>query len=953
MRNIMLVLLAVAVAVPLAAEEKPLQVLTSRPDSNIQFQTMETTDQLLISVTDAAGHPMRGLTPADFIIEQAGKKARILSAEPLETSKQIGLNLVFVIDNSASMKKRNAVRPLLEAMEAFFKTVRPIDNIHLITFSTEDKIQIDNLTLNTQTIKSADPTQLRNFLQKSYGSGMSGRTVLYEAMVHGLKLMQAMPAKEHKFMVVFSDGEDINSAFKEKTVKAEAAMVDNMVSYAIDYLPGAEPSPFLKEFTELNNGRVWKATSAAELLPVFESFSSTLLYRYVVAYRFLNPPRGTMTMLPTGLTLQRLTLLDGRPVTNMVFFKPGQSALAAPYVLFNDPSQTATFRPDAQVALLDRYHHILNHIGWRLKQDTGLNAHIVGCRADEGIEKQDPALANQRAAAIRTYLNTIWEIDEARLTIEARKLPAKAADQARIGGTAENRRAEIDLKSAGMQPAANISFVAATDTAEIVIRPQIEAEYGVADWRIDLKTDEQIVKTLTGQKALQPEYRIALADLQLADWVGRNQYHARIRVADINADSLETATDMLPIQTRDTVLIHTLAGSPTGSVAVTPQQIVVEELTTIDSSPLLNFIFFETGASELAPQYIQLESKAATKAFAEARLKGTMEKYQNLLNIIGKRLRDNPDARIRIVGCNSGHGPEKGRTDLSRSRAEAVKAYLKYIWGISTGRMDVEARSLPAASSTNRIEEGRRENQRVELYSETPAVLDTIQSTYVQQISKQDSLRVTPAISADYAITAWRLDVTGDDKLLTSLDGEGALAPQYRLNFDQIDIAAVGASRTVGATLQVTDRQGNMFRTPTAAVDVKYIKRRQLLAQKQGYKVQEKYALILFDYNSAKIKARNKVIVDRIIERLKKFPDAEVKIVGHSDSIGKPEYNIALSEKRARAVYQQLLAAGMVQSDKITHAGIGANEPLYDNTRPEGRALNRTVTVELQYQQMQ
>jgi outer membrane protein OmpA-like peptidoglycan-associated protein len=132
---------------------------------------------------------------------------------------------------------------------------------------------------------------------------------------------------------------------------------------------------------------------------------------------------------------------------------------------------------------------------------------------------------------------------------------------------------------------------------------------------------------------------------------------------------------------------------------------------------------------------------------------------------------------------------------------------------------------------------------------------------------------------------------------------------------------------------------------------VQFIKREERLAQKKGYRVLEKYALILFDFNRSDIKAHNREIVDRIVDRIKEIPTATVSITGHTDSIGNQDYNVALSIKRARAAYDQILAGGIPKGENITYAGTGPLNPLFDNELPEGRALNRTVTVTLEYQQ--
>ncbi len=130
-------------------------------------------------------------------------------------------------------------------------------------------------------------------------------------------------------------------------------------------------------------------------------------------------------------------------------------------------------------------------------------------------------------------------------------------------------------------------------------------------------------------------------------------------------------------------------------------------MTTIDSSPLLNYVFFETGQSDIPSRYATFSSQTETQSFSESKLKGTMEKYAHTLNIIGRRLRDNSEARIKIVGCNSNRGEEHNRKDLSRSRAESVKAYLKYIWGIQASRVELEVRNRPAVASTGSVAEGR------------------------------------------------------------------------------------------------------------------------------------------------------------------------------------------------------------------------------------------------------
>ena len=85
-----------------------------------------------------------------------------------------------------------------------------------------------------------------------------------------------MAGKKNKFMVVFSDGEDLNSEVSTQTVMEAARQISNFGVYTVDYMPTESLDGFLKRMASSHNGRAWKARSAEELLPIFKSFSSTL-----------------------------------------------------------------------------------------------------------------------------------------------------------------------------------------------------------------------------------------------------------------------------------------------------------------------------------------------------------------------------------------------------------------------------------------------------------------------------------------------------------------------------------------------------------------------------------------------------------------------------------------------------------------------------------------------------
>jgi outer membrane protein OmpA-like peptidoglycan-associated protein len=399
------------------------------------------------------------------------------------------------------------------------------------------------------------------------------------------------------------------------------------------------------------------------------------------------------------------------------------------------------------------------------------------------------------------------------------------------------------------------------------------------------------------------------------------------------------------------ILAYKFYYPPVGSAYLSPDTVNVEEITTIDSSPMLNHIYFTQGESIIDDRYQQFTTLDQTRNFSETSLSGGLEKYHNVLNIIGSRLRENETAEILLVGCNSNHGEEKGRTDLSRARAESVKAYLRYVWGINQERIAVEARNLPRIPSTSRVEEGRAENRRVEIHCDQLDILAPVQSTYLRIKSDAESLQILADISSEHGLDSWKATVLSDEGIVWTQQGQDNFTGNIILPSKVFTPEKLSGFKQLKATIEITDIEGQTLKITTEPTQINFIQKKQRLARNLGYMVEEKYALILFDFDSAEIKDRNAAIVEQIIERIISRPDAAVNIVGHTDSIGKERYNLKLSERRAKAVYDKITEDISPDGSRaIQYSGIGPFEPIYPNDSPENRALNRTVIVTLVYE---
>ena len=103
---------------------------------------------------------------------------------------------------------------------------------------------------------------------------------------------------------------------------------------------------------------------------------------------------------------------------------------------------------------------------------------------------------------------------------------------------------------------------------------------------------------------------------------------------------------------------------------------------------------------------------------------------------------------------------------------------------------------------------------------------------------------------------------------------------------------------------------------------------------------------ILFDNGKATIKFESAEILNQIINVLKKYPNSRFRIEGHTDSVGKKQKNIELSQNRADAVKIYLIQGGIDQS-RLESIGYGPDKPIASNKNKKGRELNRRVEINL------
>ena len=101
---------------------------------------------------------------------------------------------------------------------------------------------------------------------------------------------------------------------------------------------------------------------------------------------------------------------------------------------------------------------------------------------------------------------------------------------------------------------------------------------------------------------------------------------------------------------------------------------------------------------------------------------------------------------------------------------------------------------------------------------------------------------------------------------------------------------------------------------------------------------------ILFDTNKSDLRAASMSEIQKMAEVLKKYPDTNVLVEGHTDASGSDAINNPLSQRRAQAVANYTVSQG-VDASRITTQGYGSSQPIADNTTEAGKQANRRVEI--------
>jgi Ca-activated chloride channel homolog len=181
---------------PVMPTPKPKPTPTPQEPDDSAYEVVRVSSNLVVvpvSVTDAAGQPVMGLTAADFRLEEEGRQQEIAQ---IGDPEQVPLDIAVLLDVSGSVNARFAFEK--EAASRFLKQVlKPADRATLFAIDQQPRLELarDTAERAAARLMSIDPSR--------------GPTAFYDTVIEASRsLAQSSPPQHRRVLVVISDGED-------------------------------------------------------------------------------------------------------------------------------------------------------------------------------------------------------------------------------------------------------------------------------------------------------------------------------------------------------------------------------------------------------------------------------------------------------------------------------------------------------------------------------------------------------------------------------------------------------------------------------------------------------------------------------------------------------------------------------------------------------------------------
>lgn len=364
--------------------------------------------------------------------------------------------------------------------------------------------------------------------------------------------------------------------------------------------------------------------------------------------------------------------------------------------------------------------------------------------------------------------------------------------------------------------------------------------------------------------------------------------------------------------------------------------IIIEEYSSLLMTPLLNAVFFEEGEHTLPERYATLEQSDTPLFDIDfIHTPNHVETYLHILNIVGKRMLEKPNAILTLTGCNADIQKEKGDKLLSLRRAESVKQYLQQVWTIPDSRIILKNRNLPEKQANTQTVMGAQENRRVEINADDAYIISPIITLDTIRTMNPPIVRFRPTVEVD-TVDTWQLIAGKTERELRRFTGNTVIPP-----FIDWYIGSEMSEKLMNDTSITFQFKAFTLLKDSADIKGELPIEQVTLHKKKINRVQDRevntFSLILFDVRSSDINNANANIIEFIKGYVK--PNSAINITGYTDRLGDANANQKLAQDRADATARAL---NVKQRSIVIGQG---NSALYDERFPEGRLYTRTVDV--------
>lgn len=369
--------------------------------------------------------------------------------------------------------------------------------------------------------------------------------------------------------------------------------------------------------------------------------------------------------------------------------------------------------------------------------------------------------------------------------------------------------------------------------------------------------------------------------------------------------------------------------------------ITVEEMEFRETLPLLPNVFFQPASADIAQSRLELLTPENAERFTENALSTDIfDFYAHTLNIVGKRLTQNPEATITCTGIISPTSVDKDNTTIATDRATAVKNYLVNTWNINPDRIRIRTRrSTKGLAATDPVDapDVEEENRRVEIASDEYEILKPVLIKKNSYAISPDILRITPSITSQAGVKDWELFAhQGTNNVKTENGDDKPTYIDWKLSAQQFD----KNDGTVDIFMKLHDRVDQQI-SLSHTVPFEFLSIDDKRRRDQADVRVEKYSLILFLFDNASLDSKNRRILDEVKSRIQ--PNSKVTVLGFTDRTGTQEYNKTLAESRCREVMKYIVDG--TTEGNIEMQAVGSDTLVYANDLPEGRSYSRTVQI--------